>query len=130
DLLVAGDTLHLALGDVSGKGLGAAMLMIALRAAVRGHWASGPLAEAIARINANFHQNVPDDKYATFFSARLDTTLGHLTYVNAGHNRPLLVRAGGRCESLAQGGTALGMFETAAYEEAQVIMEPGDTLLV
>lgn len=131
DLLLVGDTLHLALGDVSGKGLGAAMLMIALRAAVRAHWATGSLAEATTRINATFHQNVPDDKYATFFIGRLDTTTGRLTYVNAGHNRPLLIRAAaGQWEALACGGTALGMFETAAYEEAQVTLDPGDTLLV
>jgi serine phosphatase RsbU (regulator of sigma subunit) len=130
DLLRVGDTLHLALGDVSGKGLGAAMLMIALRAAVRAHWTTGTLAEATARINATFHQNVPDDKYATFFIGRLEAPSGRLTYVNAGHNRPLLTRAQGSWESLGRGGTALGMFETAAYEEGQVTLEPGDTLLV
>ncbi|HXU83584.1 MAG TPA: SpoIIE family protein phosphatase [Polyangia bacterium] len=130
DLLLEGDELHLALGDVSGKGLGAAMLMIALRAAVRAHWAIGPLPEATTRINATFHQNVPDDKYATFFIGRLDTGTGRLRYVNAGHNRPLLVRSNGACESLSRGGTALGMFDTAAYDEAVTILEPGDTLLV
>jgi sigma-B regulation protein RsbU (phosphoserine phosphatase) len=130
DMQVVGETLHLALGDVSGKGLGAAMLMIALRAAVRAHWATGALAEATARINATFHQNVPDDKYATFFIGRLDAATGRLLYVNAGHNRPLLVRANGTCESLGRGGTALGMFESATYEEAEVHMDAGDTLLV
>jgi len=130
DLLADGEVLHLALGDVSGKGLGAAMLMIALRAAVRAHWSTGALAEATARINATFHQNVPDDKYATFFIGRLDPDTGRLTYVNAGHNHPLLVRAGGAYEALGRGGTALGMFETASYEEAEVTLEPGDSLLV
>jgi sigma-B regulation protein RsbU (phosphoserine phosphatase) len=130
DLLLDGDGLHLALGDVSGKGLGAAMLMIALRAAVRAHWASGPLTEATARINATFHQNVPDDKYATFFIGRLDPRSGRLRYVNAGHNRPLLVRSNGSWESLGQGGTVLGMFDTASYEETEAVLEPGDTLLV
>ena len=130
DLLVDGEVLHLALGDVSGKGLGAAMLMIALRAAVRAHWAEGALAAATARINATFHQNVPDDKYATFFIGRLHTGTGRLTYVNAGHNPPLLVRAGGAFESLGHGGTALGMFQTASYQEAEVVIEPGDSLLV
>jgi phosphoserine phosphatase RsbU/P len=130
DLLLDGDGLCLALGDVSGKGLGAAMLMIALRAAVRAHWATGPLAEATARINATFHQNVPDDKYATFFIGRLDPHSGQMRYVNAGHNRPLLVRANGNWEALGRGGTVLGMFDTASYEEADATLEPGDTLLV
>jgi sigma-B regulation protein RsbU (phosphoserine phosphatase) len=106
------------------------MLMIALRAAVRAHWASGTLAEATARINATFHQNVPDDKYATFFIGRLDPHSGRLRYVNAGHNRPLLVRANGSWEALGRGGTVLGMFDTASYEEAETVLEPGDTLLV
>jgi sigma-B regulation protein RsbU (phosphoserine phosphatase) len=130
DLLLDGDGLYLALGDVSGKGLGAAMLMIALRAAVRAHWAGGPLAEATARINATFHQNVPDDKYATFFIGRFDPATGLLRYVNAGHNRPLLVRADGSWEALSRGGTALGMFDTATYDEAETNLEPGDSLLV
>jgi sigma-B regulation protein RsbU (phosphoserine phosphatase) len=130
DLLADGDLLYLALGDVSGKGLGAAMLMIALRAAVRAHWDTGTAAEAAARMNATVHQNVPDDKYATFFLGRLDTTTGRLIYVNAGHNHPLLVRATGAWEALARGGTALGMFETASYEEGEVTLEPGDSLLV
>jgi serine phosphatase RsbU (regulator of sigma subunit) len=130
DLCLDGEQLHLALGDVSGKGLGAAMLMIALRAAVRAHWTEGRLADATTRINATFHENVPDDKYATFFMGRLDTTTGVLTYVNAGHNRPLLVRADGRCETLGTGGTVLGAFETASYEEDTVVIHPGDTLLV
>jgi serine phosphatase RsbU (regulator of sigma subunit) len=130
DLLLDGDALYLALGDVSGKGLGAAMLMIALRAAVRAHWATGPLAEATTRINATFHQNVPDDKYATFFIGRLDPRTGHLRYVNAGHNRPLLVRSSGSWEALERGGTVLGMFDTASYEEAETVLEPGDSLLV
>jgi sigma-B regulation protein RsbU (phosphoserine phosphatase) len=106
------------------------MLMIALRAAVRAHWATGPLAEATSRINATFHQNVPDDKYATFFIGRLDPRTGWLRYVNAGHNRPLLVRADGSWEALGRGGTVLGMFDTASYEEAETVLDPGDTLLV
>jgi phosphoserine phosphatase RsbU/P len=130
DLCLDGERLHLALGDVSGKGLGAAMLMIALRAAVRAHWQDGRLAEATGRINGTFHQNVPDDKYATFFIGRLETATGRLIYVNAGHNRPLLVRADGTCETLATGGTVLGAFETAVYDEDVTMLRPGDTLLV
>jgi phosphoserine phosphatase RsbU/P len=130
DLCLDGERLHLALGDVSGKGLGAAMLMIALRAAVRTHWTEGPLAEITGRINGTFHQSVPDDKYATFFIGRLETRTGRLTYVNAGHNRPLLVRADGTCETLATGGTVLGAFETAVYDEDVTVLKPGDTLLV
>jgi serine phosphatase RsbU (regulator of sigma subunit) len=62
----------MALGDVSGKGTGAALLMTVLRAAVRGHWADESVAEAVGRINSTVCQNVTAGKYITFFLARLD----------------------------------------------------------
>jgi phosphoserine phosphatase RsbU/P len=122
--------LHMALADVSGKGTGAAMLMVALRATVRAHWRDGSLTEVMARINRTFHQTVPPDKYATFFLARLEPESGRLEYVNAGHNLPLLVRHDGRWQRLAVGGTVVGSFPDAVYEQAAVVLEPGDCLLV
>jgi pSer/pThr/pTyr-binding forkhead associated (FHA) protein len=85
--------LLMALGDVSGKGTGAALLMTVLRAAVRGHWTDGHMSEAVTRINRTVCQNVPTNKYITFFMATLDPASGRIEYVNAGHNPPLLVRA-------------------------------------
>jgi sigma-B regulation protein RsbU (phosphoserine phosphatase) len=125
-----GCALHMALADVSGKGTGAAMLMVALRATVRAHWRDGTLTEVMARINRTFHQTVPPDKYATFFLARLETASGRLDYVNAGHNRPLLIRADGRWQRLEVGGTVVGSFPDATYEQAAVVLEPGACLLV
>lgn len=130
DFCFDGERLHIALGDVAGNGLGAAMLMIALRAAVRGNWQDGALADAVGRMNRTFHQNVPDDKYATFFVGRLEVDTGRLVYVNAGHNQPLLVRADGSFERLAHGGTVLGAFDGSRYEQASVRFDPGDTLVV
>jgi serine phosphatase RsbU (regulator of sigma subunit) len=130
DLAYDGSLLHLALGDVAGKGVGAAMLMVELRSAVRANWRSGPLAEAATRINGHFHLNIPPDRYATFFLGRLCPDSGRLTYVNAGHNRPLLVGADGRCETLGEGGMAFGSFADSAYDEDQVWMQPNDTLVV
>jgi serine phosphatase RsbU (regulator of sigma subunit) len=130
DFMFDGQRLHMALGDVSGKGYGAAMLMTALRAATRSHWVDGTPVDAMARINRAFHQCVPSDKYATLFLGRLHARSGRLVYVNAGHNPPLLVRAEGRLEVLATGGTIVGSFEGSVYEEAVVEIHPGDTLLV
>jgi phosphoserine phosphatase RsbU/P len=130
DFLLDGARLHLALGDVSGKGLGAAMLMVALRATVRAYWREDALARAVGRMNEVFNQTVPYDKYATFFVGRLDVSTGQLSYVNAGHNRPLLIRAAGPVEVLAEGGTILGAFESGAWTEGSTHMAPGDTLLV
>lgn len=125
-----GRNVHLALADVSGKGTGAAMLMVALRATVRAHWHCDALTEATARINQTFHQNVPPDKYATCFLARLDPATGRLLYVNAGHNRPLLIRPNGQWCRLEVGGTVLGAFADTTYHQGTAVLEPGSCLLV
>jgi serine phosphatase RsbU (regulator of sigma subunit) len=122
--------LLLALGDVSGKGTGAALLMTVLRAAVRGHWTDPVLFEAVARINRTVCQNVTPGKYITFFMACLDPPSGRLGYVNAGHNPPLLIRADGTVEHLEEGGMVLGMFDSVPYAEGSTELRPGDTLLV
>ncbi|HEX7509241.1 MAG TPA: SpoIIE family protein phosphatase [Polyangia bacterium] len=125
-----GRNLHMVLADVSGKGTGAAMLMVALRATVRAHWRDGTLTEVATRINRTFHQTVPADKFATCFLARLDAPSGCLDYVNAGHNHPLLIRPNGQWCTLEAGGTVLGAFPEATYEQGTVVMEPGACLLV
>jgi sigma-B regulation protein RsbU (phosphoserine phosphatase) len=124
-----GQHLHMALADVSGKGIGAAMLMVALRATVRAHWRDGSLPDATARINRTFHKTVPPDKYATFFLGRLDLSTGALTYVNAGQNRPLLIQPDGQWQSLDVGGTVLGAFAETSYQQGTVVLQPGACLL-
>jgi len=88
------------------------------------------MAEAMAGINRTVCQNSPENKYVTFFMARLELQSGRLAYVNAGHNPPLILRNSGKTESLEAGGTVLGMFEEADYEEAEVNLGPGETLLI
>jgi serine phosphatase RsbU (regulator of sigma subunit) len=130
DYAINDDRLLFALGDVSGKGTGAALLMTVLRAAVRGSWSEGTPAEAVERINHTVVQNVPSNKFITFFLARLDPETGDVRYVNAGHNPPLLVRADGTTETLTEGGMVLGLFEGVPFAEACVELRPGDTLVV
>jgi serine phosphatase RsbU (regulator of sigma subunit)/pSer/pThr/pTyr-binding forkhead associated (FHA) protein len=130
DFVAEGGRLLLALGDVSGKGTGAALLMTVLRASVRAHWMEPSLADAVSRLNRTVCQNVPSSKYVTFFMAALDPPSGRLNYVNAGHNPPLLLREDGQVERLQQGGMVLGLFEGVPYEDGTVEMRPGDTLLV
>ena len=130
DFSVDGPQLLFALGDVSGKGTGAALLMTVLRAAVRDHWAEGTTAAAMARVNRTVCQNVPSNKYVTFFMGRLDGPSGRVSYVNAGHNPPLLVRANGDVELLAEGGMVLGFFDPTEYGEGVAELAPGDVLLV
>jgi sigma-B regulation protein RsbU (phosphoserine phosphatase) len=88
------------------------------------------MAEAMERINRTVCQNVPEGKYVTFFGARLDVATGRLTYVNAGHNAPLLVRRSGASEPLEEGGMVLGMFEGVPYAEGVVDLQHGDVLTV
>ena len=122
--------LNFALGDVSGKGTGAALLMTVLRASVRGHWADGEPAQAVTRINRTVCQNVTPGKYITFFMGRLEPDLGRLSYVNAGHNPPIVVRADGSLDSLTTGGVVLGLFEEGEYEQATTELGRGDVLVV
>jgi len=130
DFSVDQGRLLFALGDVAGKGTGAALLMAVLRAAVRAHWGEGTACEAMVRINRTVCQNVTEGKYITFFLGRLDPPSGRVSYVNAGHNPPLLIRAGGGVEALTEGGMVLGMFDTVPYEEGAAELRAGDTLLV
>lgn len=126
---LAADGLRFALGDVAGKGAAAALMMTALRATVRA-MSREPGAERMARrINASVCESVPPGRYATAFLAHLDPPSGRLTYVNAGHNPPLLVRADGAVERLERGGLAFGLFDWARYEAGEVELRPGDTLV-
>jgi phosphoserine phosphatase RsbU/P len=130
DLLRDEERVLMALGDVSGKGTGAALLMTMLRASVRAHWKEPSVGEAVERINQTVYENTPPNKYITFFLGHLDAATGRLAYVNAGHNPPILARASGEIELLREGGVVLGLVEHTTYAAAAVDLAPGDALLV
>jgi sigma-B regulation protein RsbU (phosphoserine phosphatase) len=130
DLLLHEDHLFLALGDVSGKGTSAALLMTVLRAAARAHWREFEPAEAMIRINRTVLENTPPSRFVSFFLAALETRTGTLRYVNAGHPPGLLLRSDGRIERLREGGVVLGLFENAVYETGATVLQSGDTLLL
>jgi sigma-B regulation protein RsbU (phosphoserine phosphatase) len=130
DFHVTKDRLTFVLGDVSGKGTGAALIMTILRAAVRDHWLDESLRSALGEMNMVITQNVPANKYVTFFLGRLDLNTGELEYVNAGHNAPILSRGSGVVDRLHTGGMVLGLFEDAAYEAGTTKLEPADRLIV
>jgi serine phosphatase RsbU (regulator of sigma subunit) len=130
DFTVDHGELLLALGDVAGKGLAAALLMAALRAAVRALWVEPEsLPRMLARINENLLQTLPPNRFATLVLARLQPTTGELRYVNAGHAAPILIRADGRAERLEDGGTILGILPGATWEEGRASLAPGDTFV-
>jgi serine phosphatase RsbU (regulator of sigma subunit) len=124
-------SLLLALGDVAGKGLAAALLMASLRGAVRAFWREGdPLPSVMSHVNESLRQTVPANRFATLFLARLDTASGELRWVNAGHAGPLVARADGSHEVLAATGTILAAFPDAKWEEGRTRLGPGDVLVL
>jgi phosphoserine phosphatase RsbU/P len=128
--LPTGETV-LAVGDVSGKGAGAAMLMANLQASLRTAVGVGiPLSNVVARINDLICGNTPPEDYITFFVGIFDPHHRRLTYVNAGHNPPLLRRVNGTIETLYTGGIILGMMCDVLYEQGTVELRPGDQLLL
>jgi len=121
--------LGLAVGDVSGKGLPAALLMSSLQARVQMLAETGPdPASAVTILNRNLSERCPAGKFITFFYGLLDTNTGTLQYSNAGHNYPLLLRANGEVAQLLGSGLVMGLFGGVRYELFRIQMEPGDTL--
>jgi phosphoserine phosphatase RsbU/P len=121
--------LALSIADVAGKGTPAALLVSNLQAAVRASGAADvPPGELCRRVNRLMRGSLGRDKFVTFFYGLLDGST--LTYCNAGHNAPILIRSGGSVERLHQGGLVLGLAAEAEYEQARVELEPGDRLLL
>jgi sigma-B regulation protein RsbU (phosphoserine phosphatase) len=162
---IAPGFIAIALGDVSGKGLSASLVMSNLQASLRAQAAilverlraasravaatvgvaapeaeppcgvtgvdrSCAVEEIVANINAQLCQSTDANRFVTLFLALYDDRARTLRYTNAGHNAPVLVRADGRAERLDVGGTVVGAFDFARYEEAVVTLAPGDLLLV
>lgn len=125
------DTLGLSIADVAGKGLPAALLMSALQASIRAlaHEASPPH-KLCASVNRLMCGQMIVGRFVTLCYLRIERALDTITYVNAGHNPPLLVRENGRVDRLTVGGTVLGVFPDAAYESGIVSISPGDRLLL
>jgi sigma-B regulation protein RsbU (phosphoserine phosphatase) len=132
DFLASGAArLAFCLGDVSGKGLPAALLMANLQAAVRGQTMTNPsLTACLEHANTLLYHNTSAEKFATLFLGCLDASSHALHFCNAGHNYPFLFRAQGEPRRLEKGGLALGCFESFPFEEDQVNLHPGDRLLV
>ena len=124
-------TLALCLGDVSGKGMPAALLMANLQATLRGQVMIDPSpAECLKRSNALLFRSTDADKFATLFYGVLDLGTHRLAYSNAGHNYPLLLKPGAEPACLDLGGLVLGCLEEFSYAEGVVEFAAGDTLLI
>ena len=131
DFLVLPDgSLLVAIGDVSGKGIGAALVMASLQASLRGqtYRASGELARLMETVNGLVHDATPENRYATLFVARYEPGERRLVYVNGGHNAPMLLRADGTVERLKATGMVVGLMDGARFAEAHTVLRPGDLL--
>ncbi|HVS03879.1 MAG TPA: SpoIIE family protein phosphatase [Thermoanaerobaculia bacterium] len=130
DFIPRGRELVVALGDVSGKGLDAALLMSSLHAAVRAQAGSAEAAPGamIDRVNAYLCQAFPFNKFATLFCGILDPARHTFAFANAGHTPALLVRPGGEVVELPATGPPAGMVDGQVYETRAQELGPGDVL--
>ena len=124
--------LAIAIGDVTGKGVPAALLMASIHATVRALATSNELscAEIVSHINRLLYQNVRGDSFITFFFGILDTNTNIFTSVNAGHCYPLLVKKTGKNTPLKTGGLVLGLLEDATYESEEHKIQRGDSIVM
>jgi phosphoserine phosphatase RsbU/P len=121
----------IALGDVSGKGTAAALLMSSLHAAIHGQVAAkSSLAEIVTSVNQYLSENTPANRFVTLFIAELNPLDGTLRYINAGHNPPLIGRTDGAVEQLASGGFPLGIMPLAEYEIGETYLKSGEALVI
>jgi len=126
----------LAIGDVSGKGISAALLMASLRASLRGVTLDSPrdFANLMDKVNRLVFEASASNRYATFFFAAFDPATRKLDCVNAGHNPPILLRNGAdggmQVVRLEADGPVVGLLPIAPYTEQSLIMMPGDLLLL
>jgi phosphoserine phosphatase RsbU/P len=126
--------LGVAIGDVSGKGIAAALMMASLQASLRGEATRAPenLSAAIANINRLVYEASAANRYATFFYGQYDPVHRKFDYVNAGHNPPMLFHCAAGKWTVTQldvGGTVVGLLESYPYQQAAVTLSAGDILV-
>jgi serine phosphatase RsbU (regulator of sigma subunit) len=132
DFFRYGDSrVALVLGDVSGKGMPASLLMMGLQARVQVLIEEPKnLAEVMTRLNRITSANCPSNRFITFFFCIVDGDTGEVAFCNAGHNPPLIVRKSGAMEELEGGGPVLGILRSIEYDEYRVNLDEGDTLVI
>jgi len=120
-----------AIADVSGKGIPAALLMSSVQASLRAYCdGRARIPEALRLINQSVARTAASGKFITFFYGEVDFERGRLTYSNAGHNYPLVRRADGSLVELKEGGLPLGILENTPYLQGELPFGAGDALLL
>lgn len=123
--------LALSIGDASGKGLAAALMISNVQSSLRtaALFAGNDLTAALWAVNRQVYTSSSADRYATLFYAVFDEVTRTLRYVNAGHNPPMVIRRDGSIVWLETGGAPVGMFPDSAYEEGSIQLSPSDRVL-
>ncbi len=128
--IVRGQT-GIAIADVSGKGIPAALIMASFRASLIAEIRNNYAIRTICRkVNNLLYESLERENYVTAFYGVLDSKNDILTFSNCGHNRPILLRRDGGVELLAEGGLALGIVDDTEYEERPISIRPGDIVLM
>lgn len=123
--------LGVALGDVSGKGVPAALLMSNLQATLRGQaLINASCGDCIAKANYLLYMNTDPEKFVTLFYGVLDCKNKTMHYVNAGHNYPFLLDHEGNFHSLETGGVVMGMFPEFTFEEGHIQLRSGEIIII
>ena len=119
------------MADVSGKGMSASLLTASLEALAAGPIEDGfPPEQICDRLSQMIYRRTPPERYATMFLSVLRPEDGRLTYANAGHNPPLLIRESGEIELLPRTGLPIGLLSESTYESRQAMLGPGDLLVL
>jgi len=123
--------LALAVGDASGKGLAAALMISNVQSSLRtaALFTGNDRAAVLGAVNRQVHASSLSERYATLFYGVFDGATRTLRYVNAGHNPPMVIRRDGSVDWLETGGAPVGMFPDWTYEEGAVQLNPGDLVL-
>ena len=132
DFLAQGDDeIGIAIGDVSGKGMPAALLMSNLQASLHGQvMHPGSVSGVVERVNDLLVRSTDPHMFATFFYGLLDARNASFTCTNAGHNPPIHLRANGEIEELTTGGLLLGMLGEQVYQQDTVELAPGEIIVL
>jgi sigma-B regulation protein RsbU (phosphoserine phosphatase) len=128
-LPLPGGRFALAIADVSGKGVPAALLMASVHASTRAYSQNHDVAAVAAAVNRQLGEASPENCFATFFYAIFDPATRRLTYSNCGHNPPVVLRGDGIIR-LGESGPPAGLFTCVSYEQEDVQLESGDLLVL
>jgi sigma-B regulation protein RsbU (phosphoserine phosphatase) len=123
--------LTVLVGDASGKGVAAALMMASVQASLRtaALFTGGDLAALLRVVNAQACASSLDDRYATLFYAVLEPAALRLRYVNAGHNPPVVLHGDGSADWLEPSGAPVGLFPDGTWQERVFLLQPGDRVL-